>query len=75
MRVILLLFSILSFAGGVLIFVASKSAIHEIEAFLLFLIAAVFLVGFAVVAAINGAEQRIRSIMRQPSSSTPTFLD
>lgn len=75
MRFILFLSSALSAAGGVLILVDSKSAIHEIEAFLLFLISAVFFVGFAVVVAINAAEQRIKALMRPPSSSTPTFLD
>ena len=38
---------------GIMIFASAKSAIHEIEAFLLFLIGAVFLVGAAIVEAIN----------------------
>ena len=54
MRVFLFILCILSFLAGVMIFAAAKSAIHEIEAFLLFLIGAVFLVGAAIVKAIHG---------------------
>ncbi len=54
MRVFLFILCILSFLAGVMIFAAAKSAIHEIEAFLLFLIGAVFLVGAAIVEAIHG---------------------
>ena len=53
MRVFLFILCILSFLAGVMIFAAAKSAIHEIEAFLLFLIGAVFLVGAAIVNAIH----------------------
>ena len=54
MRVFLFILCILSFLAGVMIFPVAKSAIHEIEAFLLFLIGAVFLVGAAIVEAIHG---------------------
>ena len=53
MRVFLFILCVLSFVVGGLIFVAAKSAIHEIEASLLFLISAVFLVGAAIVEAID----------------------
>ena len=53
MRVFLFLLSVLSFFAGGLIFIGSKSAIHEIEAFVLFLIAATLLSGAAVVGALN----------------------
>ncbi len=54
MRVFLFILCILSFLAGVMIFPVAKSAIYEIEAFLLFLIGAVFLVGAAIVEAIHG---------------------
>jgi hypothetical protein len=53
MRVFLFILCGLSFLAGVMIFVNAQSATHEIEAFLLFLIAAVFLVGAAIVGAIH----------------------
>jgi hypothetical protein len=53
MRIFLFILCVLSFLAGLMIFSAAKSAIHEIEAFLLFLIGAVFLVGAAIVDAIH----------------------
>ncbi len=53
MRIFLFILCLLSFLVGTMILAGAKSAIHEIEAFLLFLIAAVFLVGAAIVDAIQ----------------------
>jgi quinol-cytochrome oxidoreductase complex cytochrome b subunit len=53
MRVFLFILCVLSFLAGVMTLAGAKSAIHEIEAFLLFLIGAVFLVGAAIVEAIH----------------------
>jgi len=53
MRVLLFLLSILAFLVGIGILVSAKSAIHEIEAFILFLISAVFISGAGVVEAVN----------------------
>ena len=53
MRVFLFILCVLSFLAGVMILAGAKSAIHEIEGFLLFLIGAVFLIGAAIVEAIN----------------------
>ena len=53
MRIFLFILCLLSFLVGLMILAGAKSAIHEIEAFLLFLIAAVFLVGAAIVDAIQ----------------------
>jgi hypothetical protein len=53
MRIFLLILCVLSFLAGLMIFAKAKSATHEIEAFLLFLIAAVFLIGAAIVDAIH----------------------
>jgi hypothetical protein len=49
MSIFLFILCLLSFLAGLMIFAGAKSAIHEIEAFLLFLIGAVFLVGAAIV--------------------------
>jgi hypothetical protein len=53
MRIFLFILCVLSFIAGLMILAGAKSAIHEIEAFLLFLIGAVFLVGAAIVEAIH----------------------
>ena len=53
MRIILFVLAILAFITGGSILAVAKSAIHEIEAFVLFLIAAVFLSGAAIVEAVD----------------------
>ncbi len=53
MRVLLFLLSVISLLVGGAILMTADSAIHEIEAFILMLIAAVLLTGSAVVEAIN----------------------
>lgn len=52
MRIILLILAIISFLAGAAIFAGSKSAIHEIEGFLLFLVSAVFISGASIIDAI-----------------------
>ena len=52
MRMILFILAILVFLAGGAIFVGSKSAIHEIEGILLFVISAVFLSGACIIDAI-----------------------
>ncbi len=49
--------------AGTGILLAAKSAIHEIEAFVLFLIAAVLLIGAAIVEAINAARAKLEAMM------------
>ncbi len=49
MRIFFLVLSIMAFAYGFMIFIGAKSAIHEIEALILFLIGAVFIVGAGIV--------------------------
>ena len=73
MRIFLFILCFLSFLVGLMILAGAQSAIHEIEAFLLFLIAAVFLVRAAIGDAIeptkvtiavhrkNALNQRLRS--------------
>lgn len=49
--------------AGMGILVVAKSAIHEIEAFVLFLIAAVLLIGASIVEAINAARLKLEAMM------------
>ena len=53
MTIFLFIGSITSFLLGALIFAGSKSAIHEIEGFQLFLISSVLFTGAAIIDAIN----------------------
>jgi hypothetical protein len=53
MRIFLFTLAILSFLGGFEIYYLAKNAIQEIEAFILFLISAVFISGGSIVGAIN----------------------
>jgi hypothetical protein len=76
MRIFLFILCLLAFLAGVGILAGAQSAIHEIEAFILFLISAVLLVGASVVEAINIARKRIESSMREaPSPLSTTRLD
>ena len=59
MRVILFVLAGLAFLAGAGIFSVAESAIHEIEAFMLFLISAVFISGAAVVEAIIMISKKI----------------
>lgn len=52
LAILLLICSGISFLWGGSILASAKSAIHEIEAFLMFLISAVFFSGFVITAAI-----------------------
>jgi hypothetical protein len=61
MRVFLAVFALLNFAGGGLIIASAQSAIHEIEAFMLFLIGSVLLVGSATVDAIKVACKKLEA--------------
>jgi len=83
MRIVLFLFCVLAFLAGVVILVGAQSAIHEIEAFMFFLISAVFLIGASVVEAINMASKKIAALAQiladvrktappvQPTPTTP----
>jgi hypothetical protein len=67
MHIVLFLLCVLAFLAGAVILVAAQSAIHEIEAFILFLISAVLLVGFSVVEAINAARKKIEALVQGPA--------
>ena len=53
MKTLLLVLTILAFFLGMGILGEAKSAIHEIESFMLFLISAIFFVGYAVVSTLE----------------------
>jgi hypothetical protein len=59
MRGFLFLLCIVVFLAGAGILMQAKGAIHEIEAFILFLISAVFFVGAGIVEAINSLKKSI----------------
>ncbi|GIW89844.1 MAG: hypothetical protein KatS3mg109_0276 [Pirellulaceae bacterium] len=69
MRITLYLLSALALFTGVGILINAQSAVHEIEAFVVFLISAVYLVGASVIGAINSARKRIESSIREASPS------
>lgn len=62
MRILLFVLSLLSFLAGMLTLIVSKSAIHEIQAYVLFLIWAVLFTGAAIVEAVN----RLRAAVERP---------
>lgn len=59
MKILLFVLSAISFFAGVGIFSISKSAIHEIEGFILLLIAAIFLTGSSIVESINSLKKSL----------------
>jgi len=59
MTIILLLLAVSTFFFGILILSSAKSAIHEIEAFIIFLISAVFIVGAFIVDSVNQLQKKI----------------
>jgi hypothetical protein len=65
MRILLFILAILAFLAGASIFAAAKSAIHEIEGFMLFLISAVFISGAGVVEAVNLLRKDMASFKEQ----------
>lgn len=67
MRILLFLLCVFAFLAGAGILASAKSAIHEIEAFMLFLISAVLLTGASVVEAINVARKKIETLVQIPA--------
>ncbi|MEA2031445.1 MAG: hypothetical protein U9N55_07625 [candidate division Zixibacteria bacterium] len=53
MRILLFILAIVAFFAGGAILADAKSAIHEIEAFIIFLISAVFISGAGIVEAVH----------------------
>jgi hypothetical protein len=65
MRLFLFLLAVLALLSGFGILSSAKSAIHEIEAFVLYIVSAVFFSGAAIVGAINRLAKKIEA---NPSS-------
>ena len=68
MRILLFVLAILAFLLGVGILAIAKSAIHEIQAFILFLIGAVFLSGAGIVEAVNSLGRKLASFNERTSN-------
>jgi hypothetical protein len=64
MRVLLVVLAGIAFLAGVGIIGGAKSAIHEIEAFMLFLIAAVFISGAAIVESVTLMRTKLEAFMK-----------
>lgn len=62
MRILLFLLAILTFLAGCGILAGAKSAIHEIEGFILFLMSAVFISGAGIVEAINLLRKEMKKV-------------
>jgi|SRR6266850_1599508 len=62
MRVVLFILCVFAFLGGVSVLVGAQSAIHEIEAFMLFLIGAVFLVGASMMETLGVTNRNLERI-------------
>ncbi len=67
MRVLLFVLAVLAFLAGAGILSAATSAIHEIEAFILFLIAAVFISGAGVVEAVTLLRKDVITLSKHTS--------
>lgn len=67
MRIVLFVLCVLAFVAGAGVLAAANSAIHEIEAFMLFLISAVLLTGASIIEAINIARKNIEALIRIPA--------
>jgi len=64
MRILLFLLAILAFLAGAVFFVSDKSTIHEIEAFILFLISAVLISGAGIVETVNLLRQEMAAFKK-----------
>lgn len=62
MRVLLFLFAVVALLAGAGILNAAKGALHEIEAFILFLIGAVFISGAGVVEAVSLLRKEVQTL-------------
>lgn len=66
MKVVLFVLSVLAFLAGFAILQGSKSAIHEIEAFVLYIVSAVLFSGAAIVGAINRVAEKVDASKSNP---------
>jgi len=63
MRVLLVVLAVLAFLAGAGILEGAQSAIHEIEAFMLFLIGAVFFSGAAIVGSVTLMRKKLEAFI------------
>jgi flagellar biosynthesis GTPase FlhF len=75
MRVILFLFAVIAILAGGGIFGAAQSAIHEIEAFCLFLIASVLFAGACIVDAILSTRHKLEERLTERLDDMTAKLD
>jgi hypothetical protein len=61
MRVLLFIVGLAAFLYGASVPTVAQSAVHEIEAFILFLIGAVFISSAAIVEAVNGVCKKLET--------------
>jgi cytochrome c oxidase assembly factor CtaG len=61
MKIFLFVLAILAFLSGFGILSSAKSAIHEIEAFVLYIVSAVFFSGAAIVGAVNRLTEKFEA--------------
>ncbi len=61
MRVLLFILGVVAFLYGAAVMAIAQSAVHEIEAFVLFLIGAVFVSGAAIVEAVNAVRKKLET--------------
>jgi hypothetical protein len=61
MRILLFVLGLVAFLCGASVMAVAQSAVHEIEAFILFLIGAVFVSGAAIVEAVNGVRKKLET--------------
>ncbi len=66
MWMILFVLSIAAILYGTMIMGIAQSAIHEIEAFILFLVGAVLLSGGTIVKAVNTVHTKLAAVLKQP---------
>ncbi len=65
MRILLFVTAVLTLLFGLGVFASAKSAIHEIEAFVLFLISAVCMSGAGIVEAVNRLREEFKAAQGQ----------
>lgn len=70
MRIVFFLLCILAFLAGAGVQAVAQSAIHEIEAFILYLISAVFFVGAGIVEAVNNARKRLEPTIQSVADTS-----
>jgi len=70
MSVILFILGLLALFGGVIILLLAKTALHEIEGFILFLISAVLISGSSIVEAVNSLKSHLKTTLSISNNET-----